>query len=207
MAAGAATAFRAGEVFLEVGDPVANVYFLVSGAASATMPMENGTTVEVLLYGRDCAIGLLAANGPLNTFCRIVAESDGAAIVVPMARFRALVDERSTLRVAVNAHVASMVAQIAKGAACNAVHRLQPRLASWLLRFHDRMEGRELTLTQDHMSRMLGVSRTSMNAVAQELQATGLVRYTRGRVDIVDRKGLERVACDCYRGRGWLEHG
>ena len=205
MAAGAAAAFRAGDVFLEVGDPVSSIYFLVSGAASATMPMENGTAVEVLLFGRDRAIGLFAANGPVNTFCRIAAESDGTAIVVPIDRFRALVDERPTLRAAVNAHLVAMVTQIAKGAACNAVHRLQPRLASWLLRFHDRMEGRELTLTQEHMSRMLGVSRTSMNAVAQALQATGLVRYTRGRVDIIDRKGLERVACGCYRARGWLE--
>ena len=136
---------------------------------------------------------------------RVTAESEGTAIVVPVDRFQALVHERATLRLAVQEHLVSMVRQIAQSAACNALHRLQPRLACWLLRFHDRVEGRELILTQEHMSRILGVSRTSMNAVAQELQATGLVRYTRGRVDIVDREGLERLACDCYRERDLAE--
>lgn len=202
MAAGSATSFRAGEIFFDSGEPVVQVRFLASGVASLTMPVDNGPSVEVLLLGRERAIGLMTANGPVTAFGRVRAEADGAAIVVPSDRFALLVQERASLRHEVNIQIVSLVAQISQGAACNAVHRLQARLATWLLRFHDRLEGGELALTQDHMSRMLGVSRTSMNAVAQAMQADGLVQYTRGRMDIVDRLRLAQVACDCYRRDG-----
>jgi CRP-like cAMP-binding protein len=199
MAAGEAVVFQAGETFFDVGDTLDRVYFIVSGAVSTTVPMRDGSAVEVMLVGREGAIGFLAAQGPVTCFSRVRAETPGSAIVVPSARFGSLAQERPQLQAVVNDYVLKMVATLAHSAACNAVHKLEPRLAKALLRFQDRMQADELSLTQEQMSRMLGVSRTTLNAVAQAMQAKGVVRYTRGRIGILKRPKLEALACECYR--------
>lgn len=198
MAAGEATPFTSGQTLFDVGDTVDKVHFVVTGALSATVPMADGSAVEVLLIGPERAVGLMTAHGPLTAFGRVRAEVDGTAITVPSDAFSQLVYERPDLRRIVAAQIAAVMAEIAQHAACNAVHKLEPRLAKALLRFQDRMRRDELPLTQEHMSRMLGVSRTTLNAVAQALQEKGVVRYTRGRLGIVDRPGLEDLACECY---------
>lgn len=207
MAAGGATAFKARDVLFDVGDMIDKVHFLVSGAVSTTLPMRDGSAVEVMLTGREGAVGLLAAYGAFRAFGRMRAETDGAAITVPASELTRLIQERPALRQLVGVRSALFAGELALNAACNAVHKLEPRLAKSLLRFHDRVAGDELALTQEHMSRMLGVSRTTLNAVAQSLQKKGVVRYTRGRLGILDRPRLEAMACECYRGIGDFREG
>ncbi len=207
MAAGEACAFKAGQTLFDPGDTMDKVYFVVSGAVSVTMPLADGSAVEVMLLGSERAIGLMTAIAPVVTFARVRAETDGTAIVVPSARFAKIVQDRAALRKLVNRETVQMMGEMAQSAACNAVHKLEPRLAKSLLRFHDRVQGDELALTQEHMSRMLGVSRTTLNAVAQGLQAQGVVRYTRGRLGILDRGKLEALACECYQRLGKFQEG
>lgn len=207
MAAGEATAFVSGQTFFEIGDAMGKVHFIVSGALSATMPLPDGSAVELLLLGRERAVGLSGVSGPVKAFCRVRAETDGATICVPADVFSAMASQSADLRRIVAEETAGLMAEVARGAACNAVHKLEPRLAKALLRFHDRAERNELPLTQEHMSRMLGVSRTTLNAVAQGMQTKGVVRYTRGRLIILDRKGLQGLACECYQPLGLFREG
>jgi CRP-like cAMP-binding protein len=207
MAAGAATSFKSGQLFFDVGDTIDKVHFLVSGAVSTTLPMRDGSAVEVMLIGSEGAVGLLCAYGPIEAFGRVRAETDGAAITLPVQNFTKLIHDRPTLRQMIGVRSAVVAAELARGAACNAVHKLEPRLAKSLLRFHDRVAGDELALTQEHMSRMLGVSRTTLNAVAQALQEKGAVRYSRGRMGILDRGRLEALSCECYRPVGGFKEG
>jgi CRP-like cAMP-binding protein len=207
MSAGAATQFAQGQTLFEAGDVVDRIHFVVSGALSLTMPMADGSAVEVLLIGQERAIGLIATHCPIRAFGRVRAETEGTAITVASSAFSALAEERPDLRRIAGEETASLAAEIAQGAACNAVHKLEPRLAKALLRFQDRAQRDELPLTQEHMSRMLGVSRTTLNAVAQGMQQKGVVRYTRGRLKVVDRDGLEALACACYQPPGVFREG
>jgi DNA-binding transcriptional regulator YhcF (GntR family) len=87
---------------------------------------------------------------------------------------------------------------VSQSAACNCVHDAEERLARWLLMTHDRSDGEELLLTQDALAQMLGVTRPTVTLVARALQRAGMIRYTRGRVTVVDRRGLEEASCECY---------
>lgn len=207
MAAGSATAFKAGDLLFDTGEIMDKVHFLVAGAVSTTLPMRDGSAVEVMLIGREGAVGLLSAYGPIRSFGRVRAETDGTAITVPVSDFTKLIQDRPSLRQLVGVRSAVVASELARNAACNAVHKLEPRLAKSLLRFHDRVSGDELALTQEQMSRMLGVSRTTLNAVAQGLQEKGVLRYTRGRLGILDRKKLEAMACECYHPPAKFKEG
>jgi CRP-like cAMP-binding protein len=92
----------------------------------------------------------------------------------------------------------ALMTQIAQGAACNRVHTLPQRCARWLLMTHDRVEGDTFELTQEFLAMMVGVGRQAVNEAAQDLQDAGLIAYSRGRISILDRSGLEATSCDCY---------
>jgi CRP-like cAMP-binding protein len=102
------------------------------------------------------------------------------------------------LHLALNRYTQALMSMIARAVACNALHSVQQRACRWLLTTHDRVDVDEFLLTQEFIGQMLGVARASVNEVAQDLQDAGAIRYTRGRVSILDRRELERRSCECY---------
>src|SRR5207302_577913 len=119
--------------------------------------------------------------------------------VIPVAQFQAAVAQSDRIRNLVLRYKEAMLAQVQQTAACNALHHLEERLARWLLQALDRTDGSNLPLTQELISQMLAVRRTTVTVIANKLQQAGLIRYHRGRIEIVDRLKLEEAACECYR--------
>jgi len=159
----------------------------------------NGQTVETAAIGREGLVG--ATCGPLNgaAVSRAVTQTPGAAERIGADRFSQALEESEGLRAAVARHTEALLAQVQQTAACNALHRLDARLARWLLMLHDRSEGDSFALTHEGLSDMLGVRRATVSEVGAALEEKGLIRRSRGRIEVLDRPGLERAACECYR--------
>jgi CRP-like cAMP-binding protein len=129
---------------------------------------------------------------------RIFAQIGGSAIKFSAERLRQAVQDSPALMRAVMGHAGAIAFQAEQGAACNVLHGAPARLARWLLMTQDRMGAGTLPLTQDYMAIMTGVQRSTISAVANQLRSAGLIRFSRGNVEVLDRAGLEAKACECY---------
>jgi len=187
-----------GQVLQEQEAPVEKVYFPVSGVISLISVMQGGEVVETAMVGREGAVGAFGGLGPWNAFTRAVVQLPGLAAVIPVAQFQAAVAQSDRIRNIVLRYKEAMLAQVQQTAACNALHHLEERLARWLLQALDRSDGSNLPLTQDLISQMLAVRRTTVTLIAGKLQEVGLISYRRGHIEIVDRLKLEEAACECY---------
>jgi len=195
--------FKVGHVFLEAGDPVEHVYFVTSGIISAVAAMSDGRTVEVFMVGREGVTHPSATDAvATTTYSRHAAQADGQSRRIEVSKLRDLSHERPALRAVIAAYAAGLQAELEQSGACNALHRAEQRFAKWLLRCHDRIDGDTLNLTQEYLGSMLGSQRTTVNEAAQTLQKAGAITYSRGKITIVDRSALERIACECYNARG-----
>ncbi len=190
-----------GQVLHERGALIEHAYFVESGIVSLVSGIgENEVGVEIGMIGRDGLVGAWAMfDGSRIAICRTLAQMGGAAWRIPVPRLRQAAEQLPTLRRLGFRFLEAMQAQSAQNAACNAIHPLQKRAARRLLMAHDRIDGNELAVTQKLLSDMLGVRRPGVTAAQKALQKAGLIAYRRGRLTIVDRPGLERVACGCYR--------
>jgi len=187
-----------GQTLFEPGDSVQHVYFPSSAVLSVVTVMRNGSAVETSTVGQETGAPLLAALAGHTVQTRIFAQIGGGAIRLPAAALRARADGSPALRKLLLRHSVSTAFQAEQGVACHALHRAPARLARWLLMTQDRTGGASLPLTQEYMAIMTGVQRTTISAVANQLRAAGLIRFSRGNVKIIDRPGLEAAACECY---------
>jgi CRP-like cAMP-binding protein len=192
------TSYAQGHVLFEPGDRIGQVVFPTAGVVSVLTVMKDGATVETTTVGRDGGVGIGAILGEPNAFSRAIWQIEGAGLRVDAGRLRDAVERLPKLRRRLEASMLEQLAEAQQSAACNALHKLEPRLAKWLLRCHDRMDGETIPLTQEFLSDMLGAQRTTVTAVAGALQTAGMIRYQRGRVEVLDRAALERVSCECY---------
>lgn len=190
--------FPQGHVFLEPGDRIEHVHFVERGIVSSVAVLQDGRTVETVMVGLEGVTGVIAAAAPQTAFSRSVAQVAGASKRVDAARLRTLVSERPGLRAVLGTYAAAVQAELEQSAACNALHRAEQRFAKWLLRCHDRLDGAAFNLTQEYLASLLGSQRTTVNEAAQGLQKSGAIAYSRGRVAVLDRAAVERVACECY---------
>lgn len=190
--------FEAGHVFCEAGDEVCGLDFVDKGIISAIATLEDGRTIETFMVGREGCTHPQASDAVTRCYSRLVAQIAGSGRRVDATRFRALVDERPGVRDVLSAYAVRLMGELEQSVACNALHRAEQRFAKWLLRCHDRIEGDQLNLTQEFLATMLGSQRTTVNEAAQQLQKAGAIRYSRGKVIILDRVALERAACECY---------
>jgi len=188
-----------GRVIYEPGDPIDHLHFVDDGVVSSVAVLQDGRTVETLMVGREGVTGVAAMTGARAAFTRNVVQVTGASHRIDAARFRALAEDRPGVRAAIGNYTAVLQGELEQSAACNALHRAEQRFAKWLLRCHDRVRGDTFNLTQEYMAAMLGSQRTTVNEAAQGLQKAGAISYSRGRITVVDRDALERVACECYR--------
>lgn len=191
--------FAQGHVFHEPGDAIDHVHFIERGVVSAVAVLHDGRTVETVMVGCEGLTGGVAAAVAQTAFTRTVAQVAGSARRIEAPRLRALCAERPAIREIIAAYQAGLQAELEQSAACNALHRAEQRFAKWLLRCHDRVDGAAFNLTQEYMASMLGSQRTTVNEAAQGLQKSGAISYSRGRITVLDRAALERVACECYR--------
>jgi len=202
----AAAVYAAGEVVhLELREHVIEpnkvqkfVDFPETGVMSLLTPMDDGSLVEIATVGNEGMIGVSQIYGVFTVaeicFCQVV----GSSLRIESARFRALVNEHPELLALCQRYTMTLFNQVARNLGCNRTHSVEERCARWLLQTHDRCNRGPFTLTQEFLAIMLGVSRTGVNLAAGVLARAGLITYVRGRIDILDRAGLELVCCDCY---------
>lgn len=190
--------FDAYQVLYAAGREISHVYFPVTGVISLVIKMTDADDVEATTIGSEGFVGVPVILGVASSTMQAVGQVPGRALKIPA---RAVVEEirrAAGLNRLLLMYAEALMVQLAQHAACNRTHSIQQRCARWLLMTHDRVEGDEIALTQEFLAQMLGVRRATVTMVAGELQRAGLIDYSRGRIRIVDRHGLERVACECY---------
>jgi CRP-like cAMP-binding protein len=188
-----------GKVLIESGDIAEFVYFPHTAVVSLLTVMQHGHTVETATIGHTGVVGGVLGLGRWRTFARVMIQVPGTASRISTARFRAAFRQSNSLEILVLQSVQTIVVQIQQTAACNALHGVEQRLCRWLLQTQDLANTNVLPLTQDFLSQMLGVRRTTVTQAACKLQALGMIRRNqRGQIEILDRKALEQAVCQCY---------
>src|ERR671919_785215 len=188
-----------GSVLCETDEPLRRVYFPEAGAVSLLSVFEDGTTAEMATVGREGVVGIGALLGGQHAFGRHVVPVSGSALAVEASRFQSALRENRALRGACETYAQAFLAHLLQNVACNAIHRVEQRCARWLLMCDDQAEGDTFELTQEYLAEMLGVRRSTVTVVAGTLQRAGLIHYRRGAITVLDRRGLETTACDCYQ--------
>lgn len=190
---------RLGKVIYEPFEPITKAYFPVTALLSWISLLEDGTLTEIALVGNEGMIGLpilwgggLTPNSAIVQFSGDVIAIEAAPLLEEFRRG----EELSTLLLR---YMQAVFTQVAQNAMCNRQHTTEERLARWLLSVQDSVRQDELTLTHEFMAKMLGIRRSSVTVTAGILQQAGMIRYTRGRLSILDRTRLEYTACECYR--------
>ena len=178
--------------------PIEHVYFPNSGIISLVNLTEDGDTVEAATVGNEGMVGIPVLLGADQMIGQAVVQIPGDAIRMRTDVFNRQVTPGSTLHNLLLRYTLALINLISQSVACNRRHSVEERCCRWLLLCHDRVQSNQLPLTQELLSQMLGVRRPSVSVVAAILQRAGLIRYSRGRITILDRPGLEAVSCECY---------
>ncbi|MEJ0018484.1 MAG: Crp/Fnr family transcriptional regulator [Acetobacteraceae bacterium] len=160
--------------------------------------MESGDGVETATIGREGAVNTMAGLGGRRAAGRAVVQVAGMSSQILASRFQSAANESPSIRNLIVRYNEAQVSAVYQSVGCNAIHRVEARLCRWLLQTRDRTPSDTLPLTQEFLSEMLGVQRTTVTLLARQLQDAGLIRYRHGRVEIVDRRGIEQKACECY---------
>ncbi len=192
------TSLSTGQVLFEPGDEVDAVYFPGSACISVVTIMEDGKAVETSTVGRESAVGLLDVLTTEPSHSRVFAQVAGSATRVPARAFRTLIATSPTFLKLVLRHARANVLQAEQGVACNVAHEVHGRLARWLLMTQDRVGAPTFPLTQEYMSVMTGVQRSTVSVMAGSLKKAGVIGYSRGFVTILNRDALIAHACECY---------
>ena len=185
-------------VLAEAGAPLTYVYLPHSGVISLMVSLSEGQTVDVAMVGRDSVVGALAALDGGISLTDAVVRLPGTASIVGVADFRAAADRSAAFRTLLARHEQALIAQAQQSAACNASHSVEARLTRWLLRARDLWDSETLPLTQEFLAQMIGVQRNAVSIVAHELQKAGIIRYSRGQIEITNLEGLRETSCECY---------
>jgi len=188
-----------GETVYELGDPIRHVYFPASGIISLLTAVEDRSTLEVGIVGREGMVGLPAFMGVKTSRNRAVVQGVGSAMRIKAGAFLKECNNGGSLSRLMLRYTHSRMTQLAQGAACNQFQPIDARLARWLLMTRDRMGANEFQLTQEFLSNMLGARREGINKAAGALQQQDLISYTRGTVTILNRTRLAAIACECYQ--------
>ena len=187
-----------GDVLYEPDRRVDLVYFPSTAVLSVVMVMEDGRTVETDTVGFESAVGLVAALSASMSVNRTFTQIPGVAASLSAARLRERADQSAGLRTVLLRHAQANLAQAHQSVACNALHGVEQRLCRWLLASYDRTNREVVELTQQYLATMVGVQRTTITQALGDLTAAGLIRQGRGRIRILNRKGLEARSCECY---------
>lgn len=187
------------EVVYAAGDKVRYAYFPVQGLLSLISTTETGSTLELAMFGNEGMVGLAVINRigiiPYDVTVRIATD----ALKIKRDVLQEEFDKGERLQKLMLGYVSMLIAQIAQSSICHRFHTIQEALSRWLLAVQDRVNSDTLNLTQETISHALGVPRTGVTTAAGSLQRAGLIRYSRGKILILDRTTLEAHSCECYR--------
>ena len=186
-------------VMLEADEPLTRVYFVETGVVSLVAVLENRTSTGVSMVGREGLIDIATLLGSDTALGRHSVHVPGSALALEVRRFRSALQASRKLRAACQAYAQAFLFQALHAVACNRSHTVEQRCARWLLTCADRIKNDTLQLTQESLAGMLGVRRSTVSVVAQRLRHAGLICYRGGAITVLDRPGLEAVACECYR--------
>jgi CRP-like cAMP-binding protein len=191
--------FRRGQLLYEPDRPISHVYFPRTGVASIVTRLAEGGTIEIATVGNEGMVGLPAYLGNGSSAMEVMVQISGDAARMSTRTFRQEIRAIASLRDVIRRYTQARMTQLGQSAACNRVHSIVERCSRWLLASHDRVPGDRFHLTQEFLAEMLGVRRATVTQVAGALKRRGLIDYRRGMIRILDRKGLEKTACECYR--------
>ena len=186
------------EVLYEPDETPKFAHFLTSGIASIVGTMSSGACAEVGIWGKEGLVECFHLLGNARIPTRCFMQIGGTAMRIPFRELQKEFQENPELRECILQGVQSQGAILAQLAACNRLHEAEERLARWFLMVRDRIDTDSFYLTQEFLAAMLGSRRTTVTAAAGMLQRKGVIRYSRGRIHIVDPVGLEHTACECY---------
>ena len=181
------------------GEPMRKVYFPINALASLVTIMEDGATVESGAVGREGMVGIPALLEAGTTPMQTVVQIPGEAIEVKAEIIKDAFDKGGTFHSLVHKYIHTLFVVASQSAACNRLHQIGQRLSRWLLMSSDGIASNSIGLTQEYLATMLGVRRAGVTEAALQLQDEGLIQYSRGNIEILNREALEARACECYR--------
>ncbi|MBS1156914.1 MAG: Crp/Fnr family transcriptional regulator [Proteobacteria bacterium] len=187
-----------GQVLYESGETLRYVYFPTTAIVSLLYLMEDGASTEIAVVGNEGIIGISQFMGGESAFSRAVVLSAGQGFRLKAEAMREEFEHAGPVQHLLLRYTQALITQMAQTAVCNRHHSLDQQLCRWLLLSLDRLPDNEIVMTQELIANMLGVRREGVTESALKLQAAGLIRYARGHITVLDRKGLEERACECY---------
>jgi CRP-like cAMP-binding protein len=188
-----------GEELYRPGEPIRHVYFPTDSLVTLLTLAEGHQALEVGLVGREGMLGIPLALGVSDSPVRAMVQGSGMALRMTSAHFRNELQQSVLLQREVYRYTYELMVQLTQTAACNRFHRVEARLARWLLMTRDRVQSNQFHLTQDLLANMLGVRRVGVTKAAGALRQRKLISYNRGEISILDGEGLEAAACQCYQ--------
>jgi CRP-like cAMP-binding protein len=189
---------KLGDIVCEAGGLLKHAYFPQGAVLSLLTVLENGSAIETANIGREGAFGLFSAMYSRASFNRCLVQLEGGMVRCPIELLQSEFERSEHVRDLFVSYSETLLSQVQQTVACNAMHSTEEKMCRWLLMMHDRAEGEVLTYTHEFLSHMLGANRKSVTLAAQSMQTAGLITYRRGKIQILDRPGLERASCECY---------
>jgi CRP-like cAMP-binding protein len=187
-----------GQVLYESGDTLRHIYFPIDSIVSLLYVLRNGESAEIAVVGNDGAIGVALFMGGETTTNRAIVQSAGSAYQLTGARLKEEFERHGeTLHILLR-YTQALLTQMAQTAVCNRHHTVDQQLCRWLLLSLDRLSASELVMTQELIAGMLGVRREGVTEAAGKLQKLGVIKYSRGHINVLDRPRLEQLSCECY---------
>ena len=187
-----------GEVLYESGGVQSHVYFPTTAIVSLLYVMESGASAEIAVVGNEGVVGISLFMGGESTPSRAVVQSAGQGYRLKASMIKDEFNRSGPVMHVLLRYTQALITQMAQTAVCNRHHSLDQQLCRWLLLSMDRLKGNELVMTQELIANMLGVRREGVTEGALKLQKSGLIKYTRGHITVLDRQGLEKRTCECY---------
>jgi len=187
-----------GQVLYESGCLLHHVYFPISSIISMLYVLEDGSSAEIAVVGFEGILGISLFMGGETTPSRAVVQSAGYGYSLKAHLMKAEFNRAGPMQRLLLRYTQALITQMTQTAVCNRHHTIEQQLCRWLLLSLDRLTSDSLTMTQDLIANMLGVRREGVTEAAGKLQRAGLIRYARGHIEVLDRKGLEKSVCECY---------
>lgn len=188
-----------GKAIYESGDKMTHVYFPTTAIISMLYIMENGGTAEIGIAGNNGLIGSALFMGSESTSSRAVVQSTGNGVRIKAKPLQTEFDRGGLFQKLLLRYTQSLMTQISQTAVCNRLHTVDQQLCRWLLINHDQLDTNKLIMTQELIANMLGVRREGVTIAAKKLQEKGVIKYVRGTITMLNRRGLEEAACECYQ--------
>jgi CRP-like cAMP-binding protein len=187
-----------GEALYESGGKLQHVYFPTTSIVSLLYVMEDGASAEIAVVGNEGILGIALFMGGETTPSRAVVQSAGYAYRLRAKLLKQEFNRAGPVMRLLLRYTQALITQMAQTAVCNRHHSIDQQLCRWLLLSLDRLSSNDLIMTQELIANMLGVRREGVTEAAGKLQDAGLIHYSRGKISVVDRPGIERKACECY---------